>query len=782
MRQFKHVNASTLEEAVSVLEEHGEAAKAIAGGTDLIGQMKDEILPTYPDVVVNLKTIQGLEYIRDDGTGLRIGAMTRLEDIAKDKTVKGEYTALAEAAHRVASPHIREMGTISGNICQSNRCWYYWAPGNRFNCMRKGGRICYAIAQEDRYHSIFGATNVGNTPCTSDCPDDVDIPSYMEKLRDGDMTGAAEILLSFNPIPAITGRVCPRFCERECNRGRLDGAISIGAVERVLGDYILDNAAKLVQAPKPGAKTVAVVGSGPAGLSAAYYLMKAGHRVTVLDQMEEAGGLLTYGIPSYRLPRTVIKNQVKVLVDAGIKFQLKTTLGKDTTVDELAKCFDAVFIACGAWKEKAAGVTGEEAMTSGLEFLREVNKGVNGFTGKKVAVIGGGNVAIDVARTLLRLEAEPVIIYRRTEAEMPAIREEIDRAKEERIRIEFLTLPTEATKKCNKVALKCMRMKLGAPDESGRPRPLPIEGSEFIMEFDAVMKAIGERADTSCIPAEFVDKLGSLEIDDTTCSLGKNVFAGGDFVTGPATVVAAIAAGRKAAGYIDQHLDGRGKEERGTNGSLKRFNIDYLKETDRVQLPVLSMSERIKSLDIEDVDTIGAKGARKEANRCLNCGCVAVNPSDVAPALIALNAKIKTTKRVIEADAFFMVDRDRTTVLDDDEIVTEIQVPRPTAGTKSRFIKFALRKSIDFPIVNCAVAVEVAGDSVRSARICLNSVYGNPYRATRAEESIIGKEIDTPTAEAAGDAAVMDVCPALKSKYKIPIARTLVKRALLACR
>jgi len=782
MRKFKHVNASTLEGAVSALREYGETAKVIAGGTDLIGQMKDEILPQYPDVIVNLKTIPGLDYIQEDGTVLKIGAMTRLEDIARDKTIKSKYTALAEAAHRVASPHIREMGTISGNICQSNRCWFYWVPDNRFNCMRKGGRICYALAQEDRYHSIFGATRVGNTPCSSDCPNNIDVPSYMEKIRDGDMTGAAETLLTFNPIPAITGRICPHFCEEECNRGGFDEAVSIRSVERVLGDYILDNAAKLLKSPKAGVKKVAVVGSGPAGLSAAYYLIKAGYSITVFDQMEEAGGLLTYGIPSYRLPKTVVKKQVKVFEDLGIKFQLKTTLGKDTTVDKLAKSFDAVFIACGAWKERAAGVKGEEAMASGLEFLEGVNKGVKEVSGKKVAVIGGGNVAIDVARTLLRLGAEPVILYRRTEAEMPAIREEIERAKEEKIKIEFLTLPTEVTKKGNKVALRCVKMKLGAPDETGRPRPILIEGSDFTMEFDTVMKAIGEEADTCCIPAEFVDEQGRLKIDYSTYSFGKNVFAGGDFITGPATVVAAIAAGRKAAGFIDQYLGGRKKEEKEPIGSLKRFNSDYLKKTDRVKSPELSISERIRSLDVEDVASIGAKGAGTEANRCFNCGCVAVNPSDVAPALVALNARIKTTKRVIEADDFFMAGRDRATILDDDEIVIEIQVPKPTAGTKSKFVKFALRKSIDFPIVNCALVVEITGGSVKSARICLNSVYNNPYRATKAEEAITGKAIDEPTAETAGNAAVTDVCPALKSRYKIPIAKTLVKRALLACK
>jgi len=783
MRKFKHVNATTVEEAVSVLEEHGRRAKVNAGGTDLIGQMKDEILPEYPEVIVNIKTIPGLNYIKEEDNVLKIGALTILEDIAKDKTVKSKYAALAEAARKVASPHIREMGTIAGNICQSNRCWYYWCPDNRFYCMRKGGRICYAIAQEDRYHSIFGAVKVGSTPCSSDCLTNVDIPSYLNKIRDGNMAEAAEILLNFNPIPAITGRVCPHFCEQECNRGGFDESISIRSIERVVGDYVLDNAAKVLKPPKTDTKkSVAIVGSGPAGLSAAFYLRRLGHNVTVFEKEEEAGGLLTHGIPPYRLPKATVKKVIKAFEGTGIKFQLKTNVGKEPSLDKLMKSHDAIFLACGAWKERPAGVKGEELLASGFEFLRSVNLGNRKAPGKKVAVIGGGNVAIDVARTLLRLGAEPVILYRRSEAEMPAIKEEIAKAKEEKIKFEFLTLPTEASKKDDKAVLKCVRMKLGPPDETGRPRPIPIEGSEFIVEFDAVLKAIGETADTSYLPAEFVDKKGQPKVDLSTYSLGKNVFAGGDFVTGPATVVGAIGAGRKAAGSIDRYLGGKEKPVEETTQLPAKFNSLYLKKTSRVETPELSVSERTKSLDVEDVLSIGSSKAEAEANRCFNCGCVAVNPSDVAPALIALSAKIKTTKRVMEAEDFFAVGVDTSTVLDDDEIVTEIQVPKPNADARSRFVKFALRKSIDFPIVNCASAVEVKGGVVKSARICLNSVYNNPYRATEAEESIIGKSIDEATAEAAGSVAVKDACPVAKSRYKIEIAKVLVKRALLACK
>ncbi|MBA7616629.1 Ferredoxin--NADP reductase [subsurface metagenome] len=783
MRKYTHVNASTVEEVASILREY-KGAKVIAGGTDLLGQMKDDILPEYPEMIVNIKAILGMDYIREEGDTLRIGALTRLEDIARDKAVRGKYAVLAEAAHRTASPHIREMGTIGGNICQSTRCWYYWVPNNRFNCMRKGGRACYAMTGEGRYHSIFGAVRVVSTPCSSDCPAGVNIPSYLSKIRDGDLVEAAKILLNSNPLPSITGRVCPHFCEGECNRGEFDEPIAIRPVERAIGDYILENATQIIKGPEVDTeKSVAIVGSGPAGLSAAYYLRTFGYHVTVFESMEEPGGLLTYGIPPYRLPKDVVRRQVKALEGAGIQFKLGVNIGKDTSVEELIKSFDAVFLACGAWRERPSGVKGEKLMMSGLEFLRNSNLGVRGVPGKKVAVIGGGNVALDVARTLLRMGAEPVVVYRRSEAEMPAVKEEVNKAKEEGIRFEFLTQPVEAQEKDRKIALECVRMRLGPLDKTGRPEPVPIEGSEFTTDFDAVIKAIGEEPDTSTIPGEFLDEKGRLKVDTLTYSLGKNIFAGGDFVTGPATVVAAIASGRKAASFIDQYLGGKGKQynDNGAGKLPEKFNSSYLKKTSRVNIPELPVIKRVKSVDIEDVGSLGLSEIETEANRCFNCGCVAVNSSDMAPALIALNARIKTTKRAIDAEKFFAAEVEKTTILADDEIVTEIQVPTPNAGTKSKYIKFALRKSIDFPIVNCAVAIESEGGVVKAARICLNAVYNNPYKATKAEESILGKSIDESLAEAAANAAIMGVCPLAESRHKVQIAKALVKRAILAC-
>jgi CO/xanthine dehydrogenase FAD-binding subunit len=348
-----------------------------------------------------------------------------------------------------------------------------------------------------------------------------------------------------------------------------------------------------------------------------------------------------------------------------------------------------------------------------------------------------------------------------------------------------LTLPVQAVKKGKIIALECAAMKLGPLDESGRPRPVQIKGSEFVTEFDAVLTAIGETPDTSIIPKEFVNEKGQVKVNAVTYSLGKNIFAGGDFTSGPATVVEAMAAGRKAADSINAFLGGQesacnccecGKEP-------DTFNSDFLKKTTRVESQEVPVAQRIKSLDIEEAGGLKTSQVKNESNRCFNCGCVAVNPSDMASALIALNARIVTSMRTIDADEFWAADQVvKSTQLENDEIVTEIQLPKPLAGVKSTFDKFALRKTIDFPIVNCAAAIESKGGKVKSARICLNAVYCNPYRVTKAEDYMAGKSITEKNAEAAAEAGVSDAISLPYNKYKIQVAKTMVKRAILACK
>ncbi len=801
MKKFKYLRPRSIEEAASMLNTCGKKGRIIAGGTDLLGQMQDNILPDYPEVLVNLKSISGLDYIREEGGSIHIGALTRLDDIARDRLVKKKYGVLAEASAKTGSPHIREMGTIGGNICQSNRCWYYWVPDNRFYCLRKGGAACYAAIGDGRYHSIFGSNRVQTTPCSVKCPAGVAIPDYISQIRDRSYQNAARTLLKSNPMPAITGRVCPHFCEAQCNRQILDEPVSIRCIERFIGDFLLEIPELAYSPSSPRTqKKVAVIGSGPAGLSAAFYLNNSGHTVIVFESREMPGGLLEYGIPPYRLPKEVVKQQVEAYQKVGIRIKTGVKVGTDIPLEDICKDFDAAFVACGAWQERPSGIKGDEFMLSGLEFLTNINRGRRDIPGKKVAVIGGGNVAIDVARTLLRIGAEPVVFYRRSKNEMPALKEEVEKAMEENIPFEFLTVPIEVYKKGNLTALKCTRMKLGPPDESGRPRPLPVEGSEFTVEFDAVFKALGEGPDISIIPGGFRNEFEKLRKGNNGYLLGGNLFAGGDFVTGSSTVVEAITAGRQAAEAIDIFLRG---SRSGFTESLKfaregmlgsnsmpetsgylppdRFNSYSLKKSTRVKPPELSVSARIGELKVEDTGEVGEKDIKTEADRCLNCGCVAVNSSDIAPALIALNAVIKTTQRTIQADNFFTVNGDKTTVLGEAEIVSEIVIPEPEEGTKFKFIKFALRKSIDFPVVNCAASITSENGYIKSARICLNAVYNLPYRVIKAEEYLKGKQINEDTAEAAAAKIVGDALPVNNNAYKIQIARTLVKRVILAC-
>ena len=531
-----------------------------AGGTDLLGILKDMTTPDYPETIINIKGISGLDYIREDEDGLKIGALTKLTTIVESPAVKENYGVLSEAAKSVATPQIRNMCTIGGNLAQEVRCWYYRYPdqiGGTIMCLRKGGAVCNAVIGDNRYHSIFGAAGLTSYPCASACPAGIAIPSYLERVKRGELREAAGIFLDFNPMPAVTGRVCPTFCEPECKRGGHDESVAIRCVERSLGDYMLEHSAAIYTAPAAeSGKKIAIIGSGPAGLTAAYYLRRAGHSVTVYEKLPEAGGMLSYSIPGYRLPKDVVKKQVKALEGMGTVFKVGVSAGKDIKVEELQSRFDAVLIAAGAWKERALGLDGTSPVLSGLQFLKGINEGDRSMPGKKVAVIGGGNVAIDVARTLARLGAKPVVLYRRTRKEMPAFEDEMEKALEEGVLFRFLTLPTRAERSGKKIRLTCVKMKLGARDNSGRRSPMPQEGSDFVAVYDAVIRATGEVPDRALLPSGSKKKAaGSL----SGHFAGQNIYVAGDFMSGSSTVIEAVASGREAAYEIGRSLGDSGR-------------------------------------------------------------------------------------------------------------------------------------------------------------------------------------------------------------------------------
>jgi glutamate synthase (NADPH/NADH) small chain len=410
--------------------------------------------------------------------------------------------------------------------------------------------------------------------CMTGCPVMVNIPHFIRFVADGDLAGAAKSLLGDNALPAVTGRVCPQEtqCEIECVRGLKSAPVAIGHLERFVADWARH------QSPVPndgahsaGGRKVAIVGAGPAGLTAAGELVKCGHDVTVYEALHQAGGVLIYGIPEFRLPKKIVDQEVNRLQQAGVKIECNVVIGRTYTLPELQERFDAVFIANGAGLPVFMGVPGEnlKGVYSANEYLTRVNlmaayefpqADTPVLLGKRVAVIGGGNVAMDSARTAKRLGAETsMIVYRRTRKEMPARAEEAHHAEEEGIRFEMLTAPIEVLGNPQRwvTGLKCIRMQLGEPDASGRRSPTPVPNSEFTLDCDVVVVAVGTRANpllTATCPDLKLDRRGNITVDATGMTSLPGVFAGGDIVRGAATVILAMGDGKRAAVAIDRYL------------------------------------------------------------------------------------------------------------------------------------------------------------------------------------------------------------------------------------
>ncbi len=463
------------------------------------------------------------------------------------------------------------------------------------------------------------------SPCRAACPAGNDIQGYINLVKQGEFKEGLELIKKTNPLPAVLGRVCYHPCEEKCNRGEFDEAIAIHNIERFLGDYGLTLPREKEVREKREEK-IAIIGSGPAGLSCAYHLARMGYRVTIFEAQPVPGGMLAVGIPDYRLPKDVVKAEIEAIQVLGVEICTNTRIEPGDNL--LEQGYRAVFIAIGAHKSMKMGVMGEdkEGVFEALSFLHEVNLGKQVSIGGKVAVIGGGNVAIDAARVAIRQRAKQVsIIYRRSRAEMPASDEEVEAAEEEGISISYLAAPNRVLGDGKVTGLECIRMKLGEPDESGRARPIPIKGSEFTVDVDTVISAIGQTPDLS-----FADKKlettpgGTLVVDEKTLATNESgIFAGGDVVTGPAMVADAIGAGSRAANSIDRYVRGEvlgvTEEEEVPIASFEDLNLAYAVLAPKARASKLPVGERVRGFAEID-DGFSQEIARAEAERCLSCG------------------------------------------------------------------------------------------------------------------------------------------------------------------
>ncbi|MCX8118918.1 MAG: NAD(P)-binding protein [Desulfobacterota bacterium] len=490
------------------------------------------------------------------------------------------------------------------------------------------------------FPNIFTIEKGDRAPCRLACPAGINVQGYVALIGTGKYEEALSLIWENLPLPGVLGRICPHPCEKECNRKDLDEPVSICELKRFVADRVKPSLSSKKEEPKN--EKVAIIGSGPAGLTAAAYLALKGYRVTIFEALPVLGGMLRTGIPAYRLPREVLSEEIEAIRSLGVEIRTNAALGSDFTIEDLfGQGYRSVFLGVGAHLDQKMNIPGEDdpAVIPGVVFLRKVNLGEKVEIGRRVAVIGGGNVAVDAARSALRLGAEEVtILYRRSREEMPAYEEDVREAGEEGVRFQFLAAPVEIARREGKaVSLRCVRMELGEPDASGRRRPIPIPGSEFTIEVDTVIPAIGQRPDLSFLKGAELETTpqGTIKVDPITFETSRRgVFAGGDAVSGPSIAIDAVAAGKEAALSIDRFLRGLDLREGRERPHPKKATFEEIyagqPRAPRVLMATIPLEKRRRTF-AEVRKGFTEDEARTEALRCLNCGlcseclqCVAV--------------------------------------------------------------------------------------------------------------------------------------------------------------
>jgi len=568
-----------------------------------------------------------MDFCQDESCGkctpCREGTKRMLEiltNITQGKGKEGDIELLEEMAAIIKDASLCGLGQTAPNPVLSTIRYFRKEYEDHIREGKCTAAVCSALFK---------------SPCQHTCPIEMDIPSYIALVRAERFEDAYKMLLRTNPFPSVCGRVCDHKCQTKCRRGKMDEPIAIKYLKR----FITDNAPRpaITAAPVTRKEKIAIVGAGPAGLTAAKDLAIRGYKVTVFEELSEPGGMLRWAIPSYRLPRNILASEINDIRRLGVEIKCNQRVGRDISFDQINKDFDYIYLAPGAHKSQKMGVEGEDAkgIWGGVEFLRDFNlyedawlKGEKSL-GAKVAVIGGGNSAIDAARCAVRLDAQVTILYRRLRQDMPAAIEEIEAAEHEGIDIQYLVAPTKIISENGTVTgIACQRMKLGDFDRSGRKTPVPVEGSEFILSVNAVIAAIGQTPDLS-----FVSKESGVAVNRWDCfdlaagsksqTTSDKFYAGGDAVTGPDTVIGAIAAGHQAAADIDaaiRHKNGEGPYEKPTE---EKIDVPLFIDEETVESPQTKMPElegASRKVNFAEVELgFSKEDAIKEACRCIRC-------------------------------------------------------------------------------------------------------------------------------------------------------------------
>lgn len=560
-----------------------------------------------------------LEFVQSESCGkcapCRIGTKRMLEilqRITRGEGREGDIELLVELGNSIKETALCGLGQTAPNPVLSTIRYFREEYEAHIKDKKCPASVCAALF---------------NAPCQNTCPANVDVPIYIDLIRQGRFAEAYEEILRENPFPVVCGRVCNHPCESRCRRAQLDEPLAIRELKRFAADYAVSlNGSRPRPEKKPATgKKVAIVGAGPAGLTCAYYLALQGHGVTVFEALPVAGGMLAVGIPSYRLPKDSLRKDIELIESLGVDIRTGVKVGTDISWEKLKSEYDAIFVAIGAHKDQRLNIPGQDldGVMPGVTFLRKLNLGEKlDFTGKKIVVVGGGNVAMDAARSAVRLGAESVtVLYRRRKEDMPAQQEEINAALEEGIVLKTMVNPKELKGNGKVERVTCVRMRPGEFDSSGRRRTYPIEGSEFDIPCDVFIPAIGQVPDADVF-AEIgveIERGNRFVVNSRTMETNvPGVFAGGDCVSGPATVVEAIGSGKKAAKAIDKYLGGDGNVVPRSKHARKLSGPIIEEKMPRVHGRVLSPSERKNSF-VEVEMGFDASAAQREAQRCLRC-------------------------------------------------------------------------------------------------------------------------------------------------------------------